>query len=31
MFELSLGARKRIDAILTPGQREQLRRYWAGR
>jgi len=31
MFELSLGARKRIDAILTPDQREQLRRYWPGR
>lgn len=29
-FDLSLGARKRIDAILTPDQREQLRRYWAG-
>jgi Spy/CpxP family protein refolding chaperone len=26
MFELSLGARKRIDAVLTPDQREQLRR-----
>lgn len=26
MFELSLGARKRIEAVLTPEQREQLRR-----
>jgi len=31
MFELSLGARKRIDAVLTPDQREQLRRYWGAR
>ena len=26
MFELSLGAHKRIDAVLTAEQREQLRR-----
>ncbi len=31
MFELSLGARKRIDAVLTAEQREQLRRYWSSR
>ena len=31
MFELSLGARKRIDAVLTPEQREKLRKYWSGR
>lgn len=28
MFELSLGARKRIDAILTATQREQLHKAW---
>lgn len=31
MFELSLGARKRIDAVLTSAQREQLRRAWGPR
>lgn len=31
MFELQLGARKKIDAVLTPEQREQLRKAWAGR
>lgn len=31
MFELQLDARKRMDAVLTPQQREQLRRYWGGR
>lgn len=30
MFENSLEERKRIDAILTPQQREQLQRPWAG-
>jgi Spy/CpxP family protein refolding chaperone len=31
MFELSLGARKRINDVLTPEQREKLRKYWSGR
>lgn len=31
MFELQLGARKKIDALLTPEQREQLRKAWNGR
>lgn len=31
MFELQLDARKRMDAVLTPQQREQLRHYWGGR
>jgi Spy/CpxP family protein refolding chaperone len=31
MFELSLQARKRIDMVLTPEQREQMRRGWRGR
>jgi len=31
MFEMQLEARKKIDAVLTPEQREQLRRYWSGR
>jgi Spy/CpxP family protein refolding chaperone len=31
MFESQLDARKRIDAVLTPAQREQLRKYWGGR
>lgn len=31
MFELSLSARKRIDAVLTPAQREQLHREWSPR
>ena len=31
MFETSLDARKRIDAVLTKEQREQLRRGWGGR
>jgi Spy/CpxP family protein refolding chaperone len=30
MFENSLDARKRIDAVLTKEQREQLRRGWRG-
>lgn len=31
MFELSLSARKRIQAVLTPQQREQLARSWGTR
>ena len=31
MFELSLDARKRIEAVLTKDQLEQLRRQWRGR
>jgi Spy/CpxP family protein refolding chaperone len=31
MFELSLQSRKRIDAVLTPEQREQMGRGWRGR
>lgn len=31
MFDLMLDAHKRIDAVLTPAQREQLRRRWGGR
>ena len=31
MFELSLSARKRIEAVLTPQQREQLSREWGKR
>jgi Spy/CpxP family protein refolding chaperone len=31
MFEAALEARKRINAVLTPEQREQLRRGYAGR
>ncbi|HJV62856.1 MAG TPA: Spy/CpxP family protein refolding chaperone [Albitalea sp.] len=31
MFELRLDARKRIDAVLTKDQREQLQRYWSSR
>ena len=31
MFEISLEARKRMDAVLTPEQREQMRRGWRGR
>ena len=31
MFDLSLQARKRIDAVLTPEQREQMGRGWRGR
>jgi Spy/CpxP family protein refolding chaperone len=31
MFELSLQTRKRIDAVLTPEQREQMGRGWRGR
>ena len=30
MFENSLDARKRMDAVLTKEQREQLKRYWRG-
>lgn len=30
MFENSLDARKRIDAVLTKEQREQLRQGWRG-
>jgi len=31
MFELSLQTRKKIDAVLTPEQREQMQRGWRGR
>jgi Spy/CpxP family protein refolding chaperone len=31
MFDLRLEARKKIDAVLTPEQREQLRRHWGNR
>jgi Spy/CpxP family protein refolding chaperone len=31
MFELSLDMRKKIDAVLTPEQREQMSRGWRGR
>lgn len=31
IFELSLQSRKRIDAVLTPEQREQMGRGWRGR
>jgi len=31
MFELSLSARKRIDAVLTKAQREQLQKEWTTR
>jgi Spy/CpxP family protein refolding chaperone len=31
MFEMQLEARKKIDAVLTKEQREQLRRYWSSR
>jgi Spy/CpxP family protein refolding chaperone len=31
MFEAQLEARKKIDAVLTPEQREQMRRGWRGR
>jgi Spy/CpxP family protein refolding chaperone len=31
MFELMLDARRRIDAVLTPAQREQLKRRGGGR
>lgn len=31
MFEMRLEARKKIDAVLTNEQREQVRRYWSGR
>jgi Spy/CpxP family protein refolding chaperone len=31
MFELQIDARKKVDAVLTPQQREQLRRYWSSR
>lgn len=31
MFENSLEAQKRIDSVLTPEQREQMRRGWGGR
>lgn len=31
MFENSLEQRKRIDAVLTPQQREQMQRPWGGR
>jgi Spy/CpxP family protein refolding chaperone len=31
MFENSLEARKRMDALLTPQQREQMRRGWGAR
>jgi len=31
MFDAQLEARKKMDAVLTPEQREQLRRGWRGR
>jgi len=31
MFEMQLDARRKIEAVLTPPQREQLRRYWTTR
>jgi Spy/CpxP family protein refolding chaperone len=31
MFDMQLEARRKIDALLTPEQREQLRRYWSTR
>jgi Spy/CpxP family protein refolding chaperone len=31
MFEMQLDARKKIDAVLTKEQRDQLRRYWSSR
>jgi hypothetical protein len=31
MFDTQLEARKRIDAVLTDKQREQLRRHWGSR
>ena len=31
MFEMQLEARKKIDAVLTNEQREQLRSYWSKR
>ena len=31
MFEMQIEARKKIDAVLTPQQREQVRKYWGTR
>ena len=31
MFEMQIETRKKIDAVLTPQQREQVRRYWSTR
>jgi len=31
MFETQLEARKKVDAVLTKEQRDQLRRYWSSR
>jgi len=31
MFEMQIEARKKVDAVLTPQQREQVRRYRGGR
>jgi Spy/CpxP family protein refolding chaperone len=31
MFEMQIEARKKLDAVLTPEQREELRRYWSSR
>lgn len=31
MFDMQLEARKKIDAVLTQEQREQLRKYWSSR
>jgi Spy/CpxP family protein refolding chaperone len=31
MFDLMIDAQKRIDAVLTPAQREQMKRRWGGR
>jgi Spy/CpxP family protein refolding chaperone len=31
MFEMQVDARKKVDAVLTPQQREQVRKYWSTR
>lgn len=31
MFEIQIEARKKVDAVLTPQQREQARKYWSTR
>jgi hypothetical protein len=31
MFEMQIEARKKLDAVLTPERREELRRYWSSR
>jgi Spy/CpxP family protein refolding chaperone len=30
-YEMQIEARKKLDAVLTPEQRDQLRRYWSSR